>query len=275
MTKDYNFDQLASRFQNKVYGGLKGQIRIAVLERDFNEFFPKALTPAGERPLQVLDAGGGFGPFSILLAQKGHRVTICDLSEKMLKMAQERFEAQGVAHTLSICHCPVQELDCEIDGQFDIVLCHGVLGWVNLPVPFISRIMNLMAANGILSLSFYNLNGMIFKNLLRTNYKKILKQAYTGYPGSLTPVWPRTADQVTQWLLDHPFEILCRSGIRIFHDYILDPVDRERDPENQVRLELEFSRQSPFRDLGRYLHILGKKTTQGHTSSNVSFAHLK
>lgn len=259
MIQDYNFDPLVSRFQRKVYGGLKGQIRIAVLEQDFDEFFPEALAPARENPLRILDAGGGFGPFSILMAQKGHRVTICDLSEKMLEMARERFLDQGVDHLLSTCHGPVQELDRELDGQFDLVLCHGVLGWVKAPGPFISRIMNLMDENGILSLSFYNLNGMIFKNLLRTNYKKILKKAYTGYPGSLTPCWPRTSDQVTRWLLNHPFEIFCQSGIRVFHDYILDPLDRDRDPENLIRLELSFSRQSPFRDMGRYLHILGRK----------------
>ncbi len=259
MTQDYNFDQLASRFQTKVYGGLKGRIRIAVLERDLNEFFPEIVAPAPKVSLNILDAGGGFGPFSILLAEKGHRVTICDLSEKMLEKARELFLAQGVDRNLSICHGPVQKLDRKLDGQFDLVLCHGVLGWIKEPAPFICRIMDLMAENGILSLSFYNLNGMIFKNLLRTNYKKILKKAYTGYPGSLTPCWPRTADQVTQWLDAHPFEILCQSGIRVFHDYILDPLDRERDPENQVQMELEFSRQPPFRDLGRYLHILGRK----------------
>ena len=259
MIEDYNFDGLASRFQRKVYGGLKGQIRIAILKRDFHEFFPAALASAKEHPLRILDAGGGFGPFSILMAQKGHRVTICDLSEKMLEMAREHFLAQGVDHLLSTCHGPVQELDRKLDGQFDLVLCHGVLGWVKAPEPFISRIMALMGETGTLSLSFYNLNGMIFKNLLRTNYKKILKKAYTGYPGSLTPCWPRTCDQVTQWLLNHPFEIFCQSGIRVFHDYILDPLDRERDPENQTRLELSFSRQPPFRDMGRYLHILGRK----------------
>ncbi len=259
MENDRNFDDLAPRFQRKVYGGLKGRIRLAVLKNDLYEFFPAALSPANNAPLEILDAGGGYGPFSITLAKHGHRVSICDLSAKMLQLAKERFEEQEVGHLLTLCQCPVQELTNHAVPRFDLVLCHGVLGWVEDPGHFVDCLMDLLPGGGFLSLSFYNLTGMIYKNLLRTNYKKVLNKAYQGYPGSLTPTWPRTPEQVLTWLACHPFDTLCHSGIRVFHDYILDPVDRDRDPDTVIDLELEFSRQLPYRDLGRYQHILGRK----------------
>ena len=258
MKTDRNFDDLAPRFRRKVYGGLKGRIRLAVLEKDIREFCPAIMDRAGGPPMNILDAGGGYGPFSLGLARLGHRVTLCDLSKNMLDIARERFE--GLEDRLTLCHCPIQELSGKDLPPFDLVLCHGVLGWVADPEDIIRHLIALMPRGSVLSLSFYNLNGMIYKNLLRTNYKKIVNEAYTGYPGSLTPTRPRTPEAVLEWLRPHPVERLCHSGIRVFHDYILNPEDRQRDPDTSVNLELKFSRQMPFRDLGRYQHILVRKT---------------
>lgn len=100
---------------------------------------------------------------------------------------------------------------------------------------------------------------MIFKNLLRVNYNKILKQDYTGWRGSLTPAFPRKPDDVLHWLHQQNVDILCHSGIRVFHDYILSLEDKDKDPETVLDLELKFSREMPYRDFGRYQHILGRK----------------
>lgn len=259
MTNDRNFDDLAHRFQRKVYGGIKGEIRLAVLKRDLTEFFPGAMAAARHAPLNILDAGGGTGPFSVIPATLGHRVTLCDLSRNMLVLAEERFNRAGAGHQLTLCHGPLQEMAPDKFPPFDLIFCHGVLGWVEDPAPFIARLMDLLCPGGCLSLTFYNLHAMIYKNLLRTNYKKIQKQAYNGWPGSLTPAWPRTPEQVEAWLVAHPLDILCRSGIRVFHDYVLDPVDREKAPKTVIELELSLSRQLPYRNMGRYLHYLGIK----------------
>ncbi|MCG8614623.1 MAG: methyltransferase domain-containing protein [Desulfobacterales bacterium] len=261
METDRNFDDLAPKFRRKVYGGLKGQIRLAVLEKDLGEFFPRALADAGDRPLNVLDAGGGYGPFSLGLARLGHHITLCDISTEMLDIARERFEAEEVGHVLTARHTPILEISSDPAQPFDLILCHAVLGWVAAPEAIITHLVDLLPAKGMLSLTFYNLNGMIYKNLLRTNYKKIVNQDYTGFPGSLTPTWPRTPETVMGWLAPHSLEILCHSGIRVFHDYILNLEDQKRNPDTVIDLELEFSRQMPYRDLGRYQHILARKTT--------------
>ncbi|WDP87623.1 MAG: methyltransferase domain-containing protein [Desulfobacter sp.] len=261
MKTDKNFDDLAPKFQRKVYGGLKGEIRLAVMEKDLTEFYPPALSLAEDSPLTILDAGGGYGPFSIGLAKRGHRVVLCDLSKNMLDIARENFSKQGVQDRLTLCHGPVQKLSPGQYPPFDLILCHGVIGWVAAPEQLIDHLLSLLPVNGALSLSFYNLFGMIYKNLLRANYKKILTQEYNGFPGSLTPTWPRTPKEVLNWLSKPGFEILCHSGIRVFHDYILKPDLRERDPETVKALELKFSREQPFKDLGRYQHILGLKAS--------------
>jgi tRNA 5-carboxymethoxyuridine methyltransferase len=254
---DKNFDDLAPRFQRKIYGGLKGRIRLAVLEKDLEEFYPRALLPAQGQPLNILDAGGGSAPFSIGLANLGHHITLCDLSENMLEQARTRFSDQDLSDRLKIVQGAIQD---HSSPGYDLVLCHAVLEWVADPQKLIRHLMGLTKPFGILSLTFYNLAGMIFKNLLRTNYKKITDQDFSGLPGGLTPTWPRKPDEVLGWLSPHPFEILCHSGMRVFHDYILDIRDQKKDPDIVVGLELKFSRTSPFREMGRYQHILGQKS---------------
>ncbi len=55
---DRHFDELATRFAEKIYGGAKGAIRLAVLQADLAEALP-------ERPLRVLDIGAGLGHMSL------------------------------------------------------------------------------------------------------------------------------------------------------------------------------------------------------------------
>jgi len=131
--------------------------------------------------------------------------------------------------------------------------------WVDDPEDLLRHLMMCLKPKGVLSLTFYNIVGMIYKNLLRANYNKIIQKQYSGWPGSLTPTHPLSPEHVMDWLDELPLSILCHSGIRVFHDYILDPEDRERDPNTIVDLELEFSRKMPYRDMGRYQHILGQK----------------
>ena len=258
---DVNFDSLAAKFQKKVYGGPKGEIRLAVLNRDLAEFCPRAMAAALDQPpLKILEAGCGAAPFSLAFLERGHDLTLCDISEKMLDLARER--AGEVCSPLGLelppfLHGPIQEL--ELDSDFDLVLCHAVLEWVVAPQKLLACLAARVKPGGLISLTFYNLHGMVMKNLLRANYKKILREEYHGWPGSLTPAHPRKPEDVLAWIQElpgAPLEVLCHSGMRVFHDYNLDPVQNRKDPETVIDLELRFSRELPYRDLGRYQHLL-------------------
>lgn len=256
-----NFDDLAPKFSKKVYGSIKGRVRLAVLKNDLARFFPCAVRPVDDTrtPLHILDAGSGYGPFSLKLAELGHCITLCDISAKMLEKADRDIMQKNISSRVQIFHKAIQELSKDGSGPYDLILCHAVLDWVDEPEELMSHLNTLLSTNGVLSLTFYNLHGMIFKNLLRTNYKKILKKEYTGWPGSLTPQHPRKPDEVKGWIKNQNLEIICHSGIRVFHDYILNPDDRDKAPDTVLDLELEFSRKPPYRDLGRYQHILARK----------------
>ena len=259
--QDRNFDDLAKRFKKNIYGGLKGDIRLAVLERDCAEHIPVAPFNSSTDCWTILDAGGGQGQFSLQLAQAGHRVVICDISAEMLKLAQEQVSQLGLGDRVQLVHCALQDLPDHLSRdqlRFDFVICHAVMEWMQEPRSLLPCLLQHLKPQGSLSLTFYNRHSLIYKNLLRTNFKKIINKDYGGSRGSLTPINPLDPDQVLGWVKDEGLNVLARSGIRVFHDYIFNEEHREREPETLVALELEFSTQEPYRSLGRYIHLLLK-----------------
>lgn len=259
LNQDRNFDTRQEKFSRKIYGGLKGDIRLAVLKKDLSEFCNAFFSRPDHTPLNILDAGSGYGPFSIHPAALGHKITLCDISVQMLEKAKIEFNKNNVDTQTDFFNCSIQQLGETHKNKYDLILCHAVLEWVHEPENIISCLLEYLKPGGLLSLTFYNLNGMIFKNLLRTNYKKIINEKYTGWPGSLTPTHPLLPEQVLLWLKDFDLKILCHSGIRVFHDYILDIEDQKKSRETMIDLEIKFSRTMPFRDMGRYQHILCQK----------------
>lgn len=81
----------------------------------------EAHLPGGRRG-RVLDAGGGAGKYGVRMAERGHDVTVLDLSPGMLEEARRRFAERGAAGTFvegNILALPFPE------RSFDLVLCEG------------------------------------------------------------------------------------------------------------------------------------------------------
>jgi len=108
---DRHFDQLATRFAEKIYGGAKGAIRLAVLQADLTEALPK-------RPLRVLDIGAGLGPMSLWPAEQGHDGTLAEPAEPILEGARQRFADAG--QTATCIHAPWQDLHGQLTEPNDL-----------------------------------------------------------------------------------------------------------------------------------------------------------
>jgi 2-polyprenyl-3-methyl-5-hydroxy-6-metoxy-1,4-benzoquinol methylase len=89
------------------YGNAMGRYKTA---REF-AFILKYLQ--GEN-LAILDVGGGSGRFAVPLAQRGHRVTVADISEEALKLLRER-------NVAGISTIPGDFLSHALDQTFDAV----------------------------------------------------------------------------------------------------------------------------------------------------------
>ena len=100
---DRNFDDLTEKFKRKVYGGLKGEIRLAVIWRDLNQVM--ALKVMG-KPIRILDIGGGLGQLSTKLSLMGHQVSYNDISCSMMSVAQELAKKDDRRNNIDWHNCP-------------------------------------------------------------------------------------------------------------------------------------------------------------------------
>ena len=260
MNQDRNFDDISAHFEKKIYGGLKGEIRLAVLRHDIFDWV-KSWQQIHNRPLRVLDVGAGLAQISIELAKDGHDVTINDISANMLEIAKQN--AGEAAQTITWHTCPYQQLDDKLTGKYDLILCHAVLEWLVEPkliMDFFDRwLVDDVAEKGVLSLCFYNPASFVYRNLVMGNFNLLHNKDFKADNGSLTPNHPVAKDEVLAWINDHYYQILHTSGLRVFHDY--SPLKRggHTNPQAVIDMEVAYSGQDPYKWLGRYLHFLVSK----------------
>ena len=72
----------------------------------------------------VLDAGGGAGRYAVWLAERGHDVTLLDLSAGQAAFARGKARERGVADRVTVGRGDVRSLPAP-DGRFDATLCLG------------------------------------------------------------------------------------------------------------------------------------------------------
>ncbi|MGA4319721.1 methyltransferase domain-containing protein [Ectopseudomonas hydrolytica] len=241
---DRHFDELATRFAEKIYGGAKGAIRLAVLQADLAEALP-------DRPLRVLDVGAGLGHMSLWLAGRGHDVTLAEPAEPMLEGARQRFAEAGQRATF--IQTPWQELLGRLDQPYDLVLCHAVLEWLAEPGAILPVLHQLTAEGGWLSLAFYNKDALIYRNLLKGHFRKLRKERFAGEGQSLTPQRPLDPRELATQLGEH-WQVESRSGVRVFHDYMPQEFQAKAELIDLLEMELAHRRHPAFAGLGRYLH---------------------
>lgn len=258
---DIYFDQLADRFERKIYGSEKGDLRLQLLWDDMLTALP-AIT-AG-KSLRILDAGGGLGQMSLRLAALGHSVVLAEPSAAMLDKAKRQFTEQGIDMTrVQFLQASIQALPevLLLEQRFDLVVCHAVLEWLVDPLQTLSSLLQWLASDGWLSLAFYNRESIVWKNLLKGNIDRARAADKAGEAGSLTPISPQSAPQVLTWLAERNLSVAQVTGVRCLHDYLFPGVKIEA--ETLLRLEQELSRQEPYKWLGRYIHVMAHNTPRG------------
>jgi S-adenosylmethionine-dependent methyltransferase len=253
---DKSFDNRAELFKKKIYGTTKGKIRASVVWRDLEEILKSLPT---DRPLNILDAGGGFGFMAKKLAHLGHKVTVVDISNDMIELGRKELLDDPVSGELCFMQGTVQELPTILPNKkYDLVMCHAVLEWLIDPKPVIAILKSMLAVNGILSLLIYNKTALFFQSLVVGNFDYIKVGLVKRRRQTLTPQTPLYIDDVISWLSESGLQLENLSGVRVVHDYMRDKQDQINKFDDLLHYELEYSRHPDFARLGRYVHLWTK-----------------
>lgn len=252
---DRNFDDLAERFQRRLYDKPKGKIRLQIAQESLLQDCPELTHQQG---LRVLDAGCGFGQMSQFIAGLGHKVTACDHSAELLTAARQRIEEADAAllENIDFVHSSFQALPQSIDREFDLIIFHAVLEWLDDPPLGLKALVENLKSGGQLSLMFYNRHGLMFRNLLRGDFTRFERGTFSGEQGGLTPQNPLVPEEVADWLQEMNMQVQSRRGIRSFYDYMAQANTPKRlekiDLAEVIKYEKEFGVQEPYRGLARY-----------------------
>lgn len=248
---DHNFDSIAQKFVNNIYGTSKGKIREVVIWDELQQCL--ALLP--QRKLRILDAGGGFGFFSQRLAQLGHQVVLCDISENLLQEAERQLVGKAYRDNITLHHCAIQALSEYESEKFDLILNHAVLEWLADPQLTLQGLLQFLDVDGLLSLMFYNIDGQRFQNLVNGNFEFVAKGMKRKKVVRLTPTNPISEQDVRRWLAESNMQVIQKTGVRILHDYLKDNTHCTQKFEELLAMEQQYNQQEPYASLGRYTHL--------------------
>jgi len=241
---DRHFDGLADKFAASLYGGARGELRLALLDR----LLPEMLALHGQA---LLDVGGGLGQQAEWFAARGHPVTLAEPSAEMLARARTRL----AAHDVRLLQAPLQALPEQAPGPWPLIACHAVLEWLADPRAALATLADLLAPGGQLSLMVFNRDALRLSNVVKGNLEKALADRLEGkgLRKRLTPISPLTHGQVEAWSAENGLIIRGVAGIRVFADYLRQPPASDDDRERLLALEQRYARLDPHWRLGRYL----------------------
>lgn len=248
---DRAFANDVQRFDKNIYQTEKGAIREAVLCADL-QFL---LQP--DSAASCLDVGAGLGQINTHFAQAGYQVLHTDIAEAMVTAAKERHTQAGLAAQYQYATTDLQSLaQVTAMQQYDVVLCHAVLEWLAEPYLAIAALVDRVKPGGWLSLMFYNRDAKRMANILYGNFAYVNAGLKVKKKVRFSPNSPLQPTQLLARLGQYPLQLVAHSGVRCFHDYMRS---KTYAPEQLLALELEYRRQSPYRELGRYQHLLLRK----------------
>lgn len=209
---------------------------------------------------RILDVGCGQGTQALHLARAGHDVTGLDASDQLLArfaeaLASQPAEVAGRVHLVRGRGERAAEL---VTGTFDVVLCHGVLMYLDDPGPMLAALTQVAAPDGAISLLVRNGLAPAMRDGLRGDWPAALRafdsQDYVNRLGVAAHAHvPAELDLVLR-----PLGWTRRSwfGVRVFTDHLDQPSPDPGELPDLLAAEREAGRRDPYRSVAALLHLV-------------------
>ncbi|MBL1105998.1 methyltransferase domain-containing protein [Streptomyces sp. 5-8] len=229
--------------------------------------------PVGRR-LRVLDVGMGRGTQALRLARLGHQVTGVEQDTAMIAAARQAVaqEPEGIRERVRLVQSDGQDTGVHfLPGSFDVVLCHGVLMYVEEPDPLVAGLARMLAPGGLLSLLVRNGDALAMRPGLGGDWAGALAAFDTtahvprprtdsdaGIPVRLRP--DARADRLaalTATLAGIAAPLHAWYGVQVFTDTVADAAPVPDDVETLLAAEERAGRTDPYRRVAALLHLCG------------------
>jgi S-adenosylmethionine-dependent methyltransferase len=222
--------------------------------------------------LDIVDVGGGTGGFAVPLASLGHRVTVVDPNPDALAALQRRAAEAGVAEAIRAEQGDAGTLVPVVGrSSADLVICHGVLEYVEDPRTAVEDAVDVVRPGGFLSLLVANRLGAVLARAVSGRFSEArhLLDDPDGRSGETDPL-PRRFDEETLrgLLARRPTRVRLVHGVRLFTD-LLPGALVDGDPEaagGLLDLERHIADHPAYRSLvavAAQLHLVVEVLSEG------------
>jgi SAM-dependent methyltransferase len=243
----------------------RASLRTAVVWEVLRDALERRAKTADRAVLDVLDTGGGTGNFAVPVARLGHRVTVVDPSPDALFALERRAAEAGVTDRVTGVQGDAHGLLGVIEpGSHDMVLCHGVLEYVDDSAEGIRNVVGALRPAGSLSLLAAGRGGAVLARALAGHFAEA--QHALGDPDGRWGAGdslPRrfTADELTRLVTEAGLRTVSVHGVRVFADLVPGVlVDTEPGAlEALLRLELAAAEEPGFHSVATQLHVLAER----------------
>ncbi|MEH0543859.1 methyltransferase domain-containing protein [Streptomyces sp. B21-105] len=215
----------------------------------------------GQR-LRVLDVGMGQGTQALRLARLGHQVTGLEQDATMVAVAREALkgEPEGIRERMRIIEGDGRDTGVHfLPGSFDVVLCHGVLMYVEAPDALLAGLARMLAPGGLLSLLVRNADALAMRAGLAGDWAGALGAFDTvSYRNRLgLDVRADRLATLTDTLAGIGAPLQAWYGVRVFTDTAADDAEIPGDLERLLSTEERAGRTDPYRQVAALLHLCG------------------
>ncbi|MGW2448589.1 class I SAM-dependent methyltransferase [Streptomyces sp. NPDC001675] len=217
--------------------------------------------PVGQR-LRVLDVGMGQGTQALRLARLGHQVTGVERDAVMIAAARRTLagEPEGIRERVRLVQGDGQDTGVHfLPGSFDVVLCHGVLMYVEEPDPLVAGLARMLAPGGLLSLLVRNGDALAMRPGLSGDWADAVAAfGTTAYRNRLgLDVRADRLSALTATLAGIAAPLHAWYGVRVFTDTAADDAEIPDDLEALLAAEERAGRTDPYRSVAALLHLCG------------------
>lgn len=213
------------------------------------------------RSLNVLDAAGGNGVNAEHYLRQGHSVTLFDSDPAMLEQARSR-----LGDLLERCRIVEGSLERIVDllpaRQFDLILCHHVLEYLEDGLRVLKALRKLASPAGELSVITLNpvsevIRAVVFRQDPALAHSKLTDFNYDARWFGQANLY--SLEQVIAGAEDAGWRLRDFRAIRVVADYLPEQEvtgDRERE---LFSLEEKLAGLEPYRRIGRYAQFCFEK----------------
>jgi phosphoribosylformimino-5-aminoimidazole carboxamide ribotide isomerase len=222
--------------------------------------------PVESPPLRILDAGGGNGVDSLALARMNHQVDLVDTSQQMLDDANVTAALSGVSGRIKTHAVDILSLSKQFPKpEFDIVLCHNVIQFVDDLEPVLDLLLKMLRPGGFLSLITVNQYSSAYQAaFLEGDLDKAydsLDQAVQHNPTFNIDVREFRANDLSDTLIRKGCQIENHYGIRCMYNYWGTNEEKNDVEVNEKlrKLEFELSNREPYKHTARLFQLIARK----------------